>query len=119
MMKTTCNAYANTAMTVSSREKKNGMGRMIDKDTVKRSLARSDGQECIDKLIDITQKLLAGGILSMSDIIKQNGWCKSVNYKGSVFFIYAGKMTRANKIYNNAINDQLTDTNGKLIELHT
>lgn len=119
MTKQTCNVSVNTAMTALSRWKRNGMGRMIDKDTVKRSLARSDGQECIDKLIDITLKLLAGGILSMSDIIKQNGWCKSVNYNGSVFFIYAGKMTRANKIYYNAINDQLTDTNGKLIELHT
>lgn len=92
---------------------------MIDKDTVKRSLARSDGQECIDKLIDITQKLLSSGILSMSDVIKQGGWCKSFNYKGSVFFIYTGKMTRANKIYYDAAKDLLTDADGKLIELHT
>lgn len=92
---------------------------MIDKDTVKRSLARSDGQECIDKLIDITQKLLDRGILSMSDIIKQGGWCKSVNYKGSVFFIYAGKMTRANKIYCDASSGQVTNADGKLINIHT
>lgn len=91
---------------------------MIDKDTVKRSLARSDGQECIDQLVNITHKLLSSGILSMSDIIKQSGWCKSVNYKGSVFFIYAGKMTRANKIYYDAAKDLLTDADEKLIELH-